>query len=92
MAIEKYYTPEISEFHIGFEYESKNYNDDGYIKRILSFDKADMYYFGLYTYSDRMISFYEMNNPIKKKLDCFFRGEIKNKSELRKIMLILNIN
>mgnify|MGYP001376864040 CR=1 FL=1 len=40
--------------------------------------------FGLLTFTDKMISFYEYNY-------CIFRGTIKNKSELIKLMQQLNI-
>lgn len=47
-----------------------------------NFNKAGIEYKGFYTYSDRMISFYEESNYI-------FWGIIKNKSELNKLMIQL---
>ncbi len=145
---DKYYTPELSEFYVGFEYEIDDTwgsfrkvifteevfkdkwipigsgNDrvafdykarvkkldrediDGLIheswelKTIefiednvyeFSFNKAGIDYQGFYTYSDKMISFYEKDNSEHNKLDCFFRGTIKNKSELKKLLTQLGI-
>ena len=47
--------------------------------------------FGLLTFTDKMISFYEYNYTTKEYSDCIFRGTIKNKSELIKLMQQLNI-
>ena len=47
--------------------------------------------FGLLTFTDKMISFYEYNHINKEYSDCIFRGTIKNKSELIKLMQQLNI-
>ena len=47
--------------------------------------------FGLITFTDRMISFYEYDYSTKEYSDCIFRGTIKNKSELIKLMKQLNI-
>lgn len=47
----KYYTPEISEFHVGFQFEFEgmdcNWNKTGFSKEKVLKDKSD--YFGLYT-------------------------------------------
>ena len=47
--------------------------------------------FGLLTFTDKMISFYEYNYSTREYSDCIFRGTIKNKSELIKLMQQLNI-
>lgn len=47
--------------------------------------------FGLLTFTDKMISFYEYNYLTKEYSHCIFRGTIKNKSELIKLMQQLNI-
>lgn len=41
MEKEKYYTPEISEFHVGFEYEEKERFGDGTVKTKEDFDNAN---------------------------------------------------
>jgi hypothetical protein len=142
----KYYIPEIEEFHVGFECEFYNSKDkhfyfeapDGWIKTMIGenlylreftnqyqllkenlfrvkylnkediesclsnlldfkiinfeddnfieyeFSKGGMEYSGLYTISDRIFSVYEND-------ECLFRGEIKNKSELKILMKQLGI-
>lgn len=47
--------------------------------------------FGFLTFTDKMISFYEYNYSTREYSDCIFRGTIKNKSELIKLMQQLNI-
>ena len=47
--------------------------------------------FGLLTFTDKMISFYEYNYSTREYSDCIFRGTIKNRSELIKLMQQLNI-
>ncbi len=47
--------------------------------------------FGLLTFTDKMISFYEYNYSTREYSDCIFRGTIKNKSELIKLQQQLNI-
>lgn len=42
--MEKYYTPEISEFHVGFEFESKTRAYDGTVKTKEQFDNEDWEY------------------------------------------------
>lgn len=133
----KYYTPEIEDFHVGFEYEvmipeksiwSKEvfFLNDSHIDlvkwvtiqdeftihkvRVKCLDQSDVesslkeYYFfkftndtdfefniggllycGIFTKTDSMISFYENGWE-----NCIFRGTIKNKSELIKLMQQLN--
>lgn len=39
--MEKYYTPEIEEFHVGFEYETKRKDENSWIKR--TWNKYDVY-------------------------------------------------
>jgi len=57
-----------------------------------SFNKSGTQYQGFYTYSDRMISFYEDYRMMgNEKLDCIFRGGVNNKSELKKLMIQLGI-
>lgn len=139
--MEKYYTPQLIEFHTLFEYEvfveSKNewskeifYLNDSHIKlvkyietdklpkirvkyldredidelidyekELISFDKDNVYEFNFnkagmnyrvfHTSNDKMISFYEVLDD--DKLSCFFRGTIKNKSELQKLLIQLGI-
>lgn len=47
--------------------------------------------FGLLTFTDKMISFYEYDYNTREYSDCIFRGTIKNLSELKKLMQQLNI-
>lgn len=137
---EKYYTPQVEEFHVGFEYQylhtdkdwinfvfggvddtcvlekqrelDKNkirvkYLDKKDIDSLIdevdklretiefyenyvyefSFNKSGSNYTGLYTYSDNMISFYETDLGNS----CIFRGTIRNKSELKRLLDQLNI-
>jgi hypothetical protein len=130
----KYYTPEISEFYVGFEYEEKSsglwtkqiYNDkspiltgqwfDGYtymyntieqyiqqeIIRVKYLDREDIESLG---FKHIGAQFYEDENEewrIRKwkgtqvdiwycKSCLYFRGDIKNKSELIKVLKMLNV-
>jgi len=142
MEKEKYYTPTIEEFHVGFEYEEALGDKFNFVKTVYGNDRdvplldsdeslllsveaelnvnlirvkyldredieslfKDYYcfkfvndtdfefiisgvlYYGLFTKHDSMISFYEDGWE-----SCVFRGAIKNKSELNKLMKQLGI-
>jgi len=125
---EKYYTPTIEEFYVGFEYEVKWYNgkEDVWSKRSITdwyqelenesrvkyLDKEDIESLGWkhvggkmlngamqnYAISDRpYILYYAENNKTYLSIDIgyegtqIFRGAIKNKSELKKLMKQLGI-
>ena len=147
----KYYTPEISEFYVGFEFEIASYGgkmlpgsptikewiqdkltsdlyDINYILdiynegkqctdiRVKYLDQSDIeelgfklifndigieYWklgnfelrtdvdLGVYIDSDNLYSIFY--NPYGKQYNCVFSGVIKNKSELKKILQMLNI-
>lgn len=126
---EKYYTPTIEEFHIGFEYEIKNpnwrqydkliVNEDFFNKengfsdywafkrgevRIKLLDKEDIESLG-FKWGDLDAKSYKKDNFILQKYSnneiaifntkavnkMRFRGIIKNKSELKKLMSQLKI-
>ena len=130
----KYYTPEIEEFHIGFEYERHQYEDGNWFKytveerdildhaekeiRVKYLDKEDIESLG---FKEKSLKYYIFNEPSGKLpywnkviLDfrwsykdisiigiraddlgmeegILFRGNIKNKSELKKLLKQLNI-
>jgi hypothetical protein len=137
----KYYTPDISEFHFGFEYEMKEENNEGLeiwtkgspienigevlrvlIKcgciRVKYLDKEDIAEAGwklCKDYSDQYVFQKDINDNdfFELELDkdtlelhieiwrtlnmtgnanTIFRGQIKNKSQLKKLMQQLNIN
>ena len=133
----KYYTPSIEEFFVGFEYEKEDSLEDNlWIKRTLDFnygwleipqdfanDKRVKYLdssdieelgfklvfsdigiecwklgnfelrtdvdLGAYIDSDNLYSIFY--NPYGKHYNCVFSGIIKNKSELKKVLNMLNI-
>jgi len=134
----KYYTPEIEEFHIGFEYET-NYLSKDWEKRTLKISDADWFFDTYYQdataiefrvkhldqediikcgwkkyskfennykltinyndfqnvfilYYDEIYNTYCISNDEAYELYAqYFLGNIKNKSELKKIMQMLNI-
>ncbi|TXG79215.1 MAG: hypothetical protein E6R13_10255 [Spirochaetes bacterium] len=120
---EKYYTPDITEFHVGFEYEEleqgewRKTTSDGsdiyhigkyYIKenkiRVKYLDQSDIESLGWkmvwndshgtdYTFNDWQINISVNGNYLQlfKGKAPYFRGIIKNKSELNKLMHQLNI-
>lgn len=133
---EKYYTPEIEEFHVGFEYEYLT-NGDEWVKHIINnkadlidciedikeskirvkyLDKEDIESLGFKHIENNYTSYYKINAPGKlgywtevaidfrwgyddisilgfrgTENDILFRGIIKNKSELKRLMKQLNI-
>lgn len=137
----KYYTPDISEFHVGFEYECLDLSDDfesktwrkqifegedlrGYFTeeikkgeiRVKHLDREDIESFGFEVKSDYGVgTSYHLHNSyrldtVKREgitysefevrifkigiLDCLdriFIGDIKNKSELKRILVQTNI-
>jgi len=131
----KYYTPELSEFHVGFEFELRVWGSDKWDKseisepweidaafdraepRVKYLDKEDIeslgwniysngdYWRGVYKQENTdfskpqiVIKNYEDNNYIIFRLKeeggiilSLFIGEIKNKSELSKLMKQLNV-
>jgi hypothetical protein len=128
----KYYTPEISEFHVGFEFE-KEWVDGSWSKetlevddlkdieeemlpitRVKFLDKEDIESLGFietnylentdycitfekvnkysiseitYWYKDNYIEIYKAQDS-----DTQFQGNIRNKSELKKILALLKMN
>jgi len=121
----KYYTPEISEFHVGFEYEEDDNNTNNW-KKELVYTCNDLDYFDdliregniRVKYLDCQdvleLEWRQNNNPLSFSLNGFdillsknntwitiyedkgadeysFRGNIKNKSELKRLMQQLNI-
>ena len=118
----KYYTPEIEEFHIGFEFEV-DYGDkwvqetqrDGFLHnkkleniRVKYLDKEDIESLGWKHSGGKMLSgamqYYDINkcrlyyaehHPEYLSINVMetqvFRGRIKNKSELRKLMKQIGI-
>jgi hypothetical protein len=127
----KYYTPEIEEFHVGFEYEIKEYGElflkekyklDGSYKNVESdlmpllfdgdirvkyLDKEDIESLGWKHIGSLWFKHtfgYKLRKWKGQSLDIFeesmidteddlliFRGDIKNKSELKKLMSQLGI-
>ncbi len=145
----KYYTPEISEFYSGFEYELLGHsgkmvpggitqkwekleysldasylNDEDSLKELLDCEEIRVKYLdqsdieelgfklifnnvgieywklgnfelrtdmdlGAYIGSDNLYSIFY--NPYGKQYNCVFSGVIKNKSELKKVLNMLNI-
>lgn len=112
----KYYTPEIEEFHIGFEYEQEDINEGGSSlswykhtigegKDIDTLDRSEE--LGLsyrVKYLDRediesldLPSYIKITNILNNLWEIIgtnariFRGEIKNKSELKKLLKQLGI-
>ena len=65
------------------DFETIIYEEDSQFE--FQFWKGGMKYSGLYTNSDKIISFYERVD------ECIFRGEVKNKSELKFIIRSINI-
>lgn len=130
----KYYAPEISEFHVGFEYEWLDdtigkwepevvdintpltyFRDDADVEhRVKYLDKQDIESLGFKLYSTGITTdgdIYTLNNKNivliinrksryieldNKDLEPYnikiFKGTIKNKSELKKLMVQLGIN
>lgn len=118
--MDKYYTPKIEEFHIGFEYEWLD-DDDKWIKetspieitkegfdeqtyglRVKYLDKEDIESLGFVKWIDREnydLEEYQLhkNNNLNISIyddasNLIFIGDIKNKSELKKLLKRLNIN
>jgi hypothetical protein len=113
----KYYTPEIEEFYIGFEFEFKTIKQNDWVKRkitksdsVLSIlltsdvrvkhlDRQDIEECGWKIKKDFGFEFYEKNGfslhfyPNEEKNICILMTKfiIKNKSELQKLMKMLNI-
>lgn len=113
----KYYTPEIEEFHIGFEYEYEDINEggastswykgilqpnEGYIIDQIYNDENREY---RVKYLDRedieslnIPSYIKVNHILNNTYEIIgtnariFRGDIKNKSELKRLLKQLNIN
>lgn len=56
----KYYTPDISEFHVGFEYEIKNTFGDGTVKTLEQYNEAkwikQVYTLRTFPYVDRIMT------------------------------------
>lgn len=127
--MDKYYTPDISEFYVGFEVECynsayKKYNEPEWIKIILNegndfesleegllkkhlrvkyLDKKDIKELGFeqgklpYQFFDGIHKLVYLENNKTSIIhiadDCFlFYGVIKNKSELRKLLIQLGIS
>jgi len=133
--MDKYYTPRIEEFHIGFEYESFDPIDSFWIPsisnsytiswlyghktisdwvRVKYLDKEDIESLGfkidewvnIENFGDVMISYSELLHRIRIKTKDFYRDnsgryddlyliyrlEVKNKSELIKLLKQLGIN
>ena len=127
MGKEKYYTPSIEEFFVGFEYEEEDdLEDNVWIKRTLDFnydwleihkdfadnkrvkylDSSDIEELGfvktkycsvpcyekdcwrIFWFEGNMIS---IEKFYKEEKEQYFRGRIKNKSELKKVLNMLNI-
>lgn len=127
--MKKYYTPEIEEFHVGFEFEAKTSNDtwvktafnnlrlinqmvDVLIKeevRVKYLDRGDIESLGFKHshHSTSYTNYFEKDNieisvdSKSKRLrvkrlfkisnDLLFKGTIKNKSELKKLLKQLGI-
>jgi len=122
--LNKYYTPDISEFHIGFEYEFQNTSryawkpnvidesnitpvikdiqrgNTDYNYRVKYLDVADIESLGFKQYYEQY-QFIKGNAIIVLKSDKSiliesgmnkFYGKIKNKSELKKLLIQLNIS
>lgn len=124
----KYYTPEIEEFHVGFKYESKNVDTKNWDKelvgdvedlsechhglsieglltaeyiRVKYLDKEDIESLGFIKWADREnydLGEYQLhkNNNLNISIydgvaNLIFIGDIKNKSELKKLLKQLNI-
>lgn len=131
----KYYTPSIEEFFVGFEFERRNLLDrrkwvectfkdgecaeqycneeEGRVKYLDSSDIEELGFklvfsdigiecwklgdfelrtdvdLGAYIDSDNLYSIFY--NPYGKQYNCVFSGIIKNKSEFRKVLNMLNI-
>lgn len=64
------------------DFETITYEEDNQFE--FQFWKGGMKYYGLYINSDKIISFYEDD-------ECIFRGEVKNKSELKFIIRSISI-
>lgn len=126
---DKYYTPTIEEFHVGFEYEvqlSKEFDqwmpvqitpenhamnfdrlDKLETTRVKYLDREDIESLGWEYINSKLYHSYKLNGKILYPLDdgdslitngkygiaeeTFFKGTIKNKSELKKLMQMLNI-
>lgn len=126
----KYYTPKLEEFHIGFEYEIKEWGKEDWHKkeieetweidsafdraeaRVKVLDKEDIESLGFDNYVPPMEYNHSwnykggkepklyvwFNNPIpivriySNFPAVLFQGEIKNKSELKRLMQQLKIN
>jgi hypothetical protein len=117
--MEKYYTPEIEEFHVGFEYE---YNYEEGITRVLGtndtvdteevrvkyLDKEDIESLGFkldnvhneVKFNYLMFPYRLEHTPHNNRLDIYKWGDecdmigyinIKNKSELKRLLKQLNI-
>lgn len=152
MKDKKYYTPEISEFHVGFEFQDKNYpeNDNAWTGRpytlraeyeldtvqdridknqirVKHLDQSDIEslgweymekmvreehdyevldcweipvdatenkekYYVLFIYKEKLhIEYHEYQNSVGRTEDTLFKGTIKNKSELIKLLKQLGI-
>lgn len=107
--MDNYYTPEIEDFHIGFEYEwldadnnwkkestpieisKEGFDEQTYGLRVKYLDKEDIE-------SLNLPSYIQINNILNKTYEIIgtngriFRGSIKNKSELKKLLKQLNID
>ena len=119
--MEKYYTPKIEEFHVGFEFE-KEWEDGSWSKEILEvdelkdieeemlpitrvkyLDKEDIESLGFSIFENKTrYKKYKKNNYILGHYGVktviiwdvageLFDGEIKNKSELKKLLKQLKI-
>jgi hypothetical protein len=121
---DKYYTPEIEEFHPNFEYEFNSYGQ-GFVetevsetggffqgeKRVKYLDREDIESFGfdfkeehrfskIYSKHNEAIEIREDGevriglinygiNDCVDKITIWFRGTIKNKSELKKVLKMI---
>lgn len=116
----KYYTPEIEEFHVGFEYYLKGENNkrilstnctvDTELSRVKYLDKEDIESLGFEGQKANSVYFKKngyrlvhwLDKPVRittiLKLysdgdeEVIFKGIIRNKSELKRLLKQLNIN
>jgi hypothetical protein len=127
LAINKYYIPQISEFHVGFEYENfvkhegwtkrtleclsdYGFNEKGFCidhedYRVKCLDEQDIIYLGwhdnlkhdkdgfLYCIEqiENNVLITQIGTAALKQDAVLFFGNIKNKSELKRIMQMLKI-